>query len=110
VRRVGLAWFAVLLEVIALAAAHAQANAESNSVPIAYLLRMERCAQLRTRVSCFAAIVDITWSNYLANRIDIFEASIPATELQELQHILDSDELFQLKQEKNKCAKSFITT
>jgi hypothetical protein len=34
------------------------------------------------------------------DRIDIFEGSIPATELQELQHILDLDELFQLKQEK----------
>ena len=35
-----------------------------------------------------------------ADRTDIFEGSIPPAELQELQHVLDSDELFHLKQEK----------
>ncbi len=35
-----------------------------------------------------------------ANRTDIFEGSMSSVELQELRHVLDSDELFQLKQEK----------
>src|SRR5882724_10108580 len=66
----------------------------------AYLLRMERMRAAEDTCVLLRGDDQYHSVRQFADRIDIFEGSIPSSEIQELHHILDAGELFQLKQEK----------
>jgi hypothetical protein len=95
-----LAFFTVLLGTVAVQAVHAQTNSGSGSNATAYLFRMERMRRAEDVCVLVRGDGQYHLERLFADRTDIFEGSLPPAELQELLRILDSDELFQLRQEK----------